>query len=125
MRNSCVVTFPSTIRIILKFIPSYCHLPVSCRSLVDRCGSLGSCKPQIYLFYKVKILTNTFSSFLFLLLYHGPGRRYLQHVSGMDFTILKLTNLYLNCSIRTHDEVKVGHGWATAQSNQYKKALAH
>ena len=24
-----------------------CHLPVSCRSLVDRCGSLGSCKPQI------------------------------------------------------------------------------
>ena len=31
-------------------IPSYCHLPVSCRSLVDRCGSLGSCKPQIYFF---------------------------------------------------------------------------
>jgi hypothetical protein len=30
-------------------IPSYCHLPVSCRSLVDRCGSLGSCKPQIIL----------------------------------------------------------------------------
>jgi len=28
-------------------IPLYCHLPVSCRSLVDRCGSLGSCKPQI------------------------------------------------------------------------------
>jgi hypothetical protein len=27
--------------------PSYCHLPVSCRSLVDRCGSLGSCMPQI------------------------------------------------------------------------------
>ena len=26
---------------------SCCHLPVSCRSLVDRCGSLGSCKPQI------------------------------------------------------------------------------
>ena len=28
-------------------IPSCCHLPVSYRSLVDRCGSLGSCKPQI------------------------------------------------------------------------------
>ena len=28
-------------------IPSYCHLPVICRSLVDRCGSFGSCKPQI------------------------------------------------------------------------------
>ena len=28
-------------------IPSYCYLPVSCRSLVDRCGSPGSCKPQI------------------------------------------------------------------------------
>ena len=27
-------------------VPSYCHLPVSCRSQVDRCGSLGSCKPQ-------------------------------------------------------------------------------
>ena len=26
---------------------SCCHLPVSCRSLVDRCGFLGSCKPQI------------------------------------------------------------------------------
>ena len=25
-------------------IPSYCYLPVSCRSLVDRCGSLGSWK---------------------------------------------------------------------------------
>ena len=25
---------------------SCCHLPVSCRSLVNRCGSLGSCKPQ-------------------------------------------------------------------------------
>ena len=28
-------------------IPSYCYLPASCRSLTDRCGSLGSCKPQI------------------------------------------------------------------------------
>ena len=28
-------------------IPSCCHLPISCRSLVDRCGSRGSCKPQI------------------------------------------------------------------------------
>ena len=31
-------------------IPSYCHLPVSCRSPFDRCGSFGSYKPQIYLF---------------------------------------------------------------------------
>jgi hypothetical protein len=28
-------------------IPSYYHPPVSCRSLVDRRGSLGSCKPQL------------------------------------------------------------------------------
>ena len=28
-------------------IPSCCHLSVSCWSIVDRCGSLGSCKPQI------------------------------------------------------------------------------
>ena len=28
-------------------IPLYCHLPVGFRSLADRCGSLGSCKPQI------------------------------------------------------------------------------
>ena len=28
-------------------IPSCCHLPVSCRNLVDRCGSLGSFKSQI------------------------------------------------------------------------------
>ena len=32
-------------------IASYCHLSVSCRSLVDRCGSHGSCKPQIYIFF--------------------------------------------------------------------------
>ena len=29
-------------------IPSCCYLPVSYRSLVDRCGSLESCKPQKY-----------------------------------------------------------------------------
>ena len=28
-------------------IPSYCHLPVSCISLVNRCGSIGSYKSQI------------------------------------------------------------------------------
>ena len=31
-------------------IPSYCHLPVICTSLVDRYGYLGSCKLQMYLF---------------------------------------------------------------------------
>ena len=31
-------------------IPSYCHLPVCCRSLVHRYGSLRSCKPHIYFF---------------------------------------------------------------------------
>ena len=30
-------------------IPSYCHLQVSCRSLVDRCDSLGSCKPHTHI----------------------------------------------------------------------------
>ena len=35
-------------------IQLYCHLPVSYRSLVDRCGSIGSCKPQILLFFKFK-----------------------------------------------------------------------
>ena len=44
----------SSFLLILKFlfiylcihiIPLYCHLPVSCGSLVDRCGSLGSCNP--------------------------------------------------------------------------------
>jgi hypothetical protein len=28
-------------------IPLRCHLPVNCRSIVERCGSPGSCKPQI------------------------------------------------------------------------------
>ena len=27
--------------------PSYCYLPLSCRSIIDRCGLLGICKPQI------------------------------------------------------------------------------
>ena len=34
-------------------IPSYCYLPVSCRSLVDRCGSFGICKPQILFFFNI------------------------------------------------------------------------
>ena len=38
-------------------IPSCCHLPASCRCLLDRCGSLGSCKPQIYLDF-LKLLTD-------------------------------------------------------------------
>ena len=29
-------------------ILSFCHLPVSCRILVDQCGSLGDCKLQIF-----------------------------------------------------------------------------
>ena len=37
----------------IHIIPSYCHLSVSCRSLVDWCGSFGSCKPQIYIFFNV------------------------------------------------------------------------
>ena len=40
----------------------YCHLPVSCRSLVDRCGSLGSCEPQIYFYtHKPKCIYKQFS----------------------------------------------------------------
>ena len=31
-------------------IPSYCHLPFSCKSLVDQCGSFGSYKHRINLF---------------------------------------------------------------------------
>ena len=36
-------------RNVNRIIPSCCHLTVSCRSLVDRCGSLGNWKTQIYL----------------------------------------------------------------------------
>jgi len=32
-----------------RIIPSCSHQPISCRSLVEWCGSLGSCKPQIKL----------------------------------------------------------------------------
>ena len=39
-------------------IPSYCHLPVNCRNLVDRCGSLGSCEPQIKFLNLIELLTN-------------------------------------------------------------------
>jgi hypothetical protein len=34
-----------------RIIPSYCHLPVSRISLVDRCDSLGSCKPHFFFNY--------------------------------------------------------------------------
>ena len=34
-----------------RIIPLYCHLLVSYRSLVDRCGSLGSCNSQIFYNY--------------------------------------------------------------------------
>ena len=40
----------------INHIPSYCHLPVSCRSLVDECGSPGSCKPQIIIIIVVIII---------------------------------------------------------------------
>ena len=33
------------------------NLPVSCRSLVDRCGSLGNCKPQILSLLKLILLS--------------------------------------------------------------------
>ena len=33
-------------------------VPVSCRSLVDRCGSLGSCKPQIYFLFFIIVDKN-------------------------------------------------------------------
>ena len=42
-------------------IPSYCHLPVSYRSLRDRCGSLGSCKPQTYFYYFVLLIAARFA----------------------------------------------------------------
>ena len=38
----------SQVRIILFAL--LCHLPITCRSLVDWCGSFGSCKSQIYFF---------------------------------------------------------------------------
>ena len=41
-------------------IPSYCHLPVSCWSLVDRCGSLGSCKPRNSIAYGFWRFTSPF-----------------------------------------------------------------
>ena len=61
-------------------LPSYCHLPVSCRSLVDRCGSFGSCKPQSYfffLFYRISMFLHLSipKVFIFLLyssLYINP-----------------------------------------------------
>ena len=34
------------VKLIKDIIPSYSHLPASCKSLVDRCGSLGSFKPH-------------------------------------------------------------------------------
>ena len=45
-------------------LPSYCHLPVSCRSLVDWRGSLGSYKPQIFkiIIIIIVIVTNTYLS---------------------------------------------------------------
>ena len=46
-------------------IPSYCSLQLSCRSLVDRRGSLRSCKPQI----KTLIFTCLFLLFLSLSFY--------------------------------------------------------
>ena len=49
----------------------YCHLPVSCRSLVDQCDSLGRCKhseliylisSKICLFLKLSVVLTTFFS---------------------------------------------------------------
>ena len=37
-------------------IPSYCYLPVRCSSLVDWCGSLWRCKPQIFIIIIIIII---------------------------------------------------------------------
>ena len=42
-------------------VPSYCHLPLSCRNLVDRCGYVESCKPQINFFSSPKFLHTAFN----------------------------------------------------------------
>ena len=67
---SCFIS----LQILFNFIISSCivflscgHLPVSCRSLVNRCGSLGSCKPQIYLFFNCSSLYFLIELPLFLL----------------------------------------------------------
>ena len=39
-------------------IPSYRYLPVICRNLVDRYGSLGGCKPQIKIYNCIFFLAN-------------------------------------------------------------------
>ena len=46
----CEILLNQLFQIIIKYVTFY-YLPVSCRSIVDRCGSLGSCEPQIEFFY--------------------------------------------------------------------------
>ena len=65
-------------------ILSYCHLPVSCRSLVDRCGSLGAVSHR----FNFLILKLFFMS-------HDPIRctQTASRVSILIWTILKTMNL--------------------------------
>ena len=78
---------------------SHCHLPVSCRSLLDRYDSLGSCKQQIRCYYyyyhhhqdnlfesryKVRELEPGFGpSFLFFF----PGYKISEHTSSPGRTL--------------------------------------
>ena len=54
-------------------IPLYCYLLVSCRGLVDRCGSPGSCKPQIK--FNFLIINNNNNNYYYYY-YYAPSCNY-------------------------------------------------
>ena len=66
---------------------------VSCRSLVDQCGSLGSCKPQIPYIYKQESeqnpRTNVWIKDGEYAEYHNPGNVYLQS-SFCSYNVLNM-----------------------------------
>ena len=125
-------------------ISSYGHLPVSCISLVDWCGSLGSCKPQMYsiLHIYIQLITGTLENlgyvetviliqvlhqgefwpkFAILILKLRKIRKKLRHESNYEVTEPIPVMIVLNIDVdspKLTNSVDYGNPRFSAASNQ-------
>ena len=123
LRKSTLIDL--TERNINKIIPLYCHLPVSWRSLVDWCVSLGSFKPQI-LFYFVLILWHSLmlpKPTNQLLISHAHVKRH--HVSYVSTPYTSSNQIYFltctQCGVSYMEEIRnFVSPWTNNHWNQNK-----
>ena len=103
-KKDCHLCKHTYIFMVIHIIPLYCHLPVSCRSLVDRRVSLGNSKPHIYFFKYKTPQPQNFSSQangscccypIALLFKAGGSRSRVKHARGLEFLNKSWTIIFL------------------------------